>query len=293
MNRCNQFAIKRLLYLDKVLEGQELENFLSHLDSCATCQEQLEAEKELSAILHRARPLYSAPVALRDRMAEIMIENPTSSRVQDSISQRASRIAKRLSGILQPVVRWRILAPATLTIALCLAVVPNIERRVQAASYVETAVASHRSYINADLRPGFKSSSSEEITAWFADKVPFNFRLPAAESAPGKNLAYKLTGATLVNFKGSPAALVTYEGQNDKISLLVDSNKTALVAGGDEVRFGKLTFHYHNESGFRVITWTNHGLSYALVSSVSGPAQASCLVCHQNMADRSNFKTHQ
>jgi hypothetical protein len=64
-----------------------------------------------------------------------------------------------------------------------------------------------------------------------------------------------------------------------------------VVAGGNEVHFGNLTFHYHNESGFRVITWTNHGLAYALVSSVSGPAGASCLVCHQNMADRSNFQT--
>jgi hypothetical protein len=34
------------------------------------------------------------------------------------------------------------------------------------------------------------------------------------------------------------------------------------------------------------------GLSYALVSSVSDPAQVSCLVCHQDMADSSHFKTH-
>jgi hypothetical protein len=93
----------------------------------------------------------------------------------------------------------------------------------------------------------------------------------------------------LVHYKGGPAALVTYATQNDKISLLVDSSKSAVIAGGDEIRFGKLTFHYYNDSSFRVITWSNHGLSYALVSSVSGPARASCLVCHQNMADSSNF----
>ena len=95
----------------------------------------------------------------------------------------------------------------------------------------------------------------------------------------------------MVNFKGSPAALVTYEGKNDKISLLVDSSSKAISAGGDEVRVGALTFHYYNHSGFSVVTWTVHGLTYALVSSVSGPARASCLVCHQNMADRSNFET--
>lgn len=293
MNSCDEYVIKTLRYLDEDLEGYELEDYLSHLDSCTSCQEQLEAEKELSAILHRSRPLYSAPVALRNRVAASATENVALNRGQASIYQRVSRIAReRLSGTVQLLASWRVLA-AALMIALCLAVIPNIERRVQAASYVETAVADHRSYINGDLRPELESSSPEQVTAWFRGKVPFDFRLPAPEFAAGKSLAYRLTGATLVKFKGSPAALVTYQGQNDKISLLVDSSKSAVVAGGDEVRFGELTFHYHDESDFRVITWTTHGLSYALVSSVSGPAQASCLVCHQNMADSSNFKTHQ
>jgi hypothetical protein len=159
-----------------------------------------------------------------------------------------------------------------------------------AASYVETAVATHRNYVNGDLQRKLKSSSPEEVTAWFAGKVPFDLRLPAAESAPDQNLGYWLTGANLVSYKGSPAALVTFATQNEKLSLLVDSSNFAVIAGGDEIRFGNLTFHYYNNSGFRVITWSNQGLSYALVSSVSGPARTSCLVCHQNMADRGNFK---
>ena len=289
MNSCDECAIKTLRYLDNDLEGQELEDFLSHLAACVSCRAHVEAEKELSATLHRVRPLYSAPVGLRDRLAAM--ENQASSRAQDSIYQQRSRILRaRLWSGLQSLRNWRVLAPAAIAIGLCLAVVPNIERRVQAASYVETAVARHRSYINGDLQLGLESSSPEQVTAWFAGKVPFDFRLPAAESAPEKSLVYRLTGASLVHYKGGPAALVTYATQNDKITLLVDSSKSAVIAGGDEIRFGKLTFHYYNDSGFRVITWSNHGLSYALVSSVAGPARASCLVCHQNMADSSNFQ---
>ena len=294
MKSCDEYAIKALRYLDNDLEGRELDDFLSHLESCANCRAHLEAEKELSATLHRSRPLYSAPVALRHRVAAAVVHNSTSSRVQDPNYQRASGILRgRLSASLQLLGSWRVLTPAAVAIVLCLVVVPNIERRVQAASYVETAVASHRSYVKGDLRPSLESASPEEVTAWFAGKVPFDFRLPAVESAPDQPLVYRLTGATLIHYKGGPAALVTYATQNDKISLLVDSSKSAAVAGGDEIRFGKLTFHYYNDSGFRVITWTNRGLSYALVSSVSGPARASCLVCHQNMADRSDFKDHQ
>jgi hypothetical protein len=294
MNRCDEYAVKTLRYLENDLEGPELEDFLSHLESCANCRGRVEAEKELSGTLHRSRPLYSAPAALREWVAAAVTQNVASSRVQDSTYWRAFRtLGERLSGVLQRLPGWRVLAPAALAIALCFAFVPDSVRHVEAASYVQTAVATHRSYINGDLRPGLQSSSPEVVTAWFAGKVPFDFRLPAAKFGPENNLVYRLTGATLVDYKGSPAALVTYETQNDKISLLVDSSRSAVVAGGDEVRFGDLTFHYHNDSGFRVITWSNHGLSYALVSSVSGPPRASCLVCHQNMADRSHFKVRQ
>jgi hypothetical protein len=115
-----------------------------------------------------------------------------------------SNSAKRLSGASQSHASWRVLAPAAVAIAVCLAVAPNIERRVHAASYVETAVATHRSYLNGDLHPGLESSSPEQVTAWFAGKVPFDFRLPAAESAPERNPAYRLTGATLVHYKRKP-----------------------------------------------------------------------------------------
>ena len=294
MNGCDEYALKTLRYLDNDLEGQELEDFLSHLDFCASCREQLEAEKEFSATLHQTRPLYSAPQALRDRVEAVALQSPAFNRVQDSARSRASQIrGEQLSGSLRRLASWQVLAPGAIAVALCLAIAPNIERRVQAATYVETAVAKHRTYLNGGLPIGLRSSSPEQVTAWFAGKVPFDFRPPVAESAPKKNVVYRITGATLVNYKGNPAALVTYDAQNDKISLLVDSSKSAVVAGGDEVRFDELTFHYYNESGFRVITWSNHGLSYALVSSVSGSPRASCLVCHQNIVDGGNFKVHQ
>jgi anti-sigma factor RsiW len=277
-----------------VFEEQELEDFLSHLEFCANCREHLEAERALSQSLQRSRPLYSAPAALRDRISAMTPQNSGLDRVQRPVDQRRFGIfGKILPGLVERFSSWRILIPATAVLILCLTFVPDIVRHAQAASYVETAVATHRNYVSGKLPSGLQSNSPEAVTAWFRGKVPFDFRLPAAQSVPEKNSAYWLTGAALVNYKGMPAALVMYETQSDKISLLVESSSSAVVAGGDEVRSGKLTFHYLSQSGFRVITWANHGLSYALVSSISGPARASCLVCHQNMADRSDFKDHQ
>jgi hypothetical protein len=184
----------------------------------------------------------------------------------------------------------RVLALVVLLLGFLFALVPNAVRQVRAASYVETAVAAHRSYLDGDRPLELRSSSPELVTAWFADKVHFPFRLPNAQSTPNSTPAYRLTGAGLVNYRGNKVALVTYEKEGGKISLLVASSKAAPVAGGREVRFGDLTFHYRTDNGFKVITWSNHGLSYALVSSVSGSPRESCLVCHQNMADHHTFR---
>lgn len=292
MNPCDEYLAKTLRYLENDLKGHELEDFRSHVQSCADCQASLEGEKALLQTLRRTRPLYPAPAGLHDRVAAAVIEN-AADRVQGRIDQKPHRIfGERLARALERLSSWRILAPATVVTALCLALVPDIVRNVQAASYVETAVETHRSYLDGRLPSGLQTTSPEAVTSWFAGKVPFDFRVPTPESVLENNPAYQLTGAALVNYKAKPAALVTYKTQNDKISLLAVSSASAVIAGGNEVHFGSLTFHYQNESGFRVITWTNHGLSYALVSSVSGPARASCLVCHQNMADGESFKVH-
>ena len=286
MNSCDECATKTLRYLDNDLHGHELADFLSHLESCASCRAHFEGEKVLSETLHRSRPLYLAPAALRSRVSAA-VEQVSASSPSD---RPHWHFFHDLAGYVRKIQSWRMLASAASALALCLAFVPNIVRNVRAANYVEAAVAEHRSYLDGSLPLGVHATSPEPVTAWFAHKLPFDFRLPAAEASPEATPVYWLTGAALVGYKGNPAALVTYETANEKISLLVVSNSSAVVAGGDEVRSGNLTFHYRNHSGFRVITWGNHGLSYALVSSISGSAGASCLVCHQSMVDRDNFK---
>jgi anti-sigma factor RsiW len=290
VSRCDKYSVEMLCYLDGDLAGRELEEFSSHLKSCSVCRARLEEEKALSQVLGRSRPLYSASASLRARVSAATESYPSISTATDRLGRS---FLEPVTGIWSRFLRLRVLAPTAIAIALCLVFVPDIVRNVRAASYVETAVTKHRCYLNGSLRAGLASNSPQQVTTWFAGRVPFDFRLPTAESAPGEKAAYRLTGASLVNYKGTPAALVMYETRNDKISLLVDSSRVATVAGGDQVRFGKLIFHYRNESGFRVITWNNHGLSYALVSSVSGSAGASCLVCHQNMTDHNNFKAAQ
>ena len=291
MNACDEIRLKALRYLDNRLQGQELDDFRAHLEVCSNCRANVEAERALLQLLHRSRPLSSAPPALRARVAAEVERHNASVGVGENFYERLSRIVG--SGFADParrVARLRLLAATLAVAALVLAFVPSAVRQVRAANYVEMAVTTHRAYLDGNLALGIRSSSLERVTSWFTGKVPFQFRLP--QSNPDSIPTYQLAGASLVNYRGSPTALVVYEKQKARISLLVASSQSATVAGGDEVRSGALTFHYRTERGFKVITWSSHGLAYALVSSVSGSARESCMVCHQNMADSQNFQSN-
>jgi anti-sigma factor RsiW len=290
MSPCDEVSLKVLRYLDDRLHGQELDDFRAHLEVCSNCRASLENERDLSQLLHRSRPLYPAPPTLSARVASAVEQRTASIGVRGNSYERLLRAVG--SGFVEPVrrvARLRLLAATLAVTALVLAFVPTAVRQARAASFVETAVATHRSHLDRDLPLELHSNSPEQVTAWFAGKVPFQFRLP--QSTPGSIPTYQLAGAGLVSYRGSPAALIIYERQKERISLLVASNQSAVVAGGEEVRSGALMFHYRTDQGFKVVTWSNHGLSYALVSSVSGSARESCMVCHQSMADQQNFRS--
>lgn len=294
MKPCHEHIDAILRHLDNTLSGKKLKNLLVHLRSCAGCSAWLEEQRALSDILRQSRPLYSASADLRARLEQILSPLGGSKRESQHFRERFEGILRpHLPYMSQFVPRLKVLLPALLVMMIGVALVPNVVRQVHAASYIETAVSNHRNYLAGNLPLAIQSSSSEDVTAWLANKVPFPFRLPDSQLTQGGKPAYSLVGARLVVYKGSPTALVIYKGiiTKDTISLLVASNHSAVVAGGEEVHSGELTFHYCNSSGFKVITWTTHGLSYALVSNVSGSAQASCLVCHQNMADHGDFRS--
>jgi anti-sigma factor RsiW len=279
------------LYLDKELIGPDLEEFRAHLEACAACRVELEMREELSRILHRSRPLYSAPDALRDgvmRTTELM---PSSAPyAPPRLRRRILRVlARPVQSAGRGVRHWPMLVAAILLVAAGLLPIPGILRQVSANSYIEAAVAAHRSSLNGGLPLEIKSESPSAVTAWFAGKVPFNFRLPEAAEEVGHEQIYRLTGGRLVNYKDGYAALVSYQMQQQTISLLVASSKSAIAAGGEEVPSGGIVFHYSKQMGFAVITWSTHGLTYALVSSLPGSGRQSCMVCHQNMSNRDHF----
>src|SRR5580704_11019349 len=167
MNSCDD-AVNVLRYLDNELSGPELETFRAHLKICPTCQRRLEEGRAFSRVFHRSRPLYQAPEQLRSQVSEILMQHPAAG--------NAERIFLRLLRILQwpfpncwpYLLSWGVLVTALMVVALFLSFVPGVVRRVHAASYVETAMAVHRSYLEGSLDPQIQSDSPTLVSAWFA-----------------------------------------------------------------------------------------------------------------------------
>jgi hypothetical protein len=97
MNTCNEPGLNTLRYLDRDLRGAELEDYLAHLQKCTDCETHLEAERALSALLRRSRPLYSAPESLHARVSAMISQRPGENRPPCSIYQRVLKILKRPS----------------------------------------------------------------------------------------------------------------------------------------------------------------------------------------------------
>jgi hypothetical protein len=106
------------------------------------------------------------------------------------------------------------------------------------------------------------------ITAWFTGKVPFTFRLPDSADDLKHHKVYRLTGGRLVNYNGGCCAgcLSDVAGEDQPFSLFSTS---AVAAGGEEIASGRLLFHDSKKATFNIITWSNHGLTYALVFVIS------------------------
>jgi anti-sigma factor (TIGR02949 family) len=291
---CDDYSATIQIYLDWELGGQDLEDFPAHLTECEACRTELEAEERLSVLLHRSRPLYSAPDALRALVMQ------AAESFSSTTAHRPSHVGKRFATVLASPLQaarhaahhWGALVATILLVAAGLVLLPGIMQRSRANSYIEAAVAAHRSFLNGSLPREIQSGSPSVVTGWFAGKVPFAFRLPSSAEEAEHQQVYRLTGGRLVNYKGGYAALVAYQMQQQKISLLVSSSSSAVAAGGEEVPSGGIIFHYRKQANFNVITWSNHGLTYALVSSLAGAGRQSCLVCHQSMSDGGRFSAH-
>jgi hypothetical protein len=132
MKDCGDHNVNSRLYLDNELSGPDLENFLTHLKECVACRKTLSAEAELTSLLRRQRPIYSASETLRSRVKSTLVDPlPTNKPAPIGWRTRILRLFARPCAAGTPC--WRAQAAVVLLLIAGPLLLPKFLQRCRAA----------------------------------------------------------------------------------------------------------------------------------------------------------------
>lgn len=277
MADCADYSAMIQLYIDDELTGSEQQELLSHLETCASCRQKFEELKVFSNRIRQARPLITAPAALRERILQ-------------QTEQKKKVSSEAQTKVLSLKQSWRNSSwlPAAAAAMICVVagafLFAHLHRQANVSSFVDTAIVAHRSLTNASMPLDVRSDSPKVVAAWFASRVPFPFRMPNAGIASDDSAVYKLAGGRLLTFRGEQAALLAFQMQNDTISVLIASGNKAKAEGGKITYSNDIRFHSTDRNDLHVVTWENKQLVYALIFPSKVAAEHSCSTCHTGSA---------
>ena len=271
MKNCDDIRGRLTLYLDNELQGDERASVEAHLNKCDSCAAIFTRELNFLNTIRESGPLHVASPELRSKVEQILRGEPAPSR---SRFNWLVAVAAGLLLLVLPLLGWRLLRqrePAPVA---------------QVCAFALRAVDTHLRHMRGQLPLEMESANPQEISDWFVNKVNFSVTLPNYQESSGQEKLYTLEGARLVNYQNDYAAYVAYCMKERPISLVITSDSSATPTGGEVIASKGLTFHYNAIDGLKVITWSDRGLTYALVSDLDERGQQSCIVCHAGTKDQ-------
>ena len=280
MLKCEDIRGRLTLYLDNELQGEERGMVEAHLAGCDPCAAIFARELNFLKEVRESAPLHVAPPELRAKIQKILSEGVSEvGGAGNNPPRRASRAhwlvaaAAALLLLLLPLLVWRTIKQST---------VPPIKT----STFALMAADTHLRHMRGQLPLEMETENPQQISSWFLNKVNFSVKLPNYQESSGQEKLYTLEGARLVGYQNDYAAYVAYRMKDRPISLVITSDSVARPSGGEEIQARGLTFHYNAIDGLKVLTWSDRGLTYALVSDLEERGQQSCIVCHEGTKDR-------
>jgi anti-sigma factor RsiW len=267
MNSCDEIRPQIQFYVDDELPPPEVLEVEKHLVDCASCRSEYQRQSTVVDLVRGAKPLYeTSERSLRQVKALV-------NRHEARSGWRAPAAAAVLVGVL------------SLTALYFLRVRPE-----QAGEFAAFAADTHLEFARRAVPLDLSSSDPAEVSGWLQTRLPFHLQLPDYPAEPGQPKPYRLAGAKLLLFSNEQAGYLAYEMDGKPISLLLASAPKAAPSGGEVYRSGKLEFHFSYHKGLKVISWTDKGLHYALVTAVAAQGAESCVICHGSAAQREMIK---
>lgn len=291
MLKCQDIRGLMALYLDDELQGSERVDFEKHVSVCESCRSRFERERRF---LETIRQTKLSHIPSRDLRTRIQTLVGTAEPAAIATQRLRSRTTTSFSSFIDSCHR---VGPAVGALAAVLTLVflvvvwrmsyePKQPPAGGPSEFALMAADTHLRHIRGQLPLEITSAAPAEISSWFHDKLSFSVKLPNYQELSGQKKLYELEGARLVGFKKDYAAYVAYQMQQRPISLVITSNQVAEPSGGEAIAAKGLTFHYDSINGYKVLTWSDRGLTYALVSDSEERGQKSCVVCHAGSKDQ-------
>jgi anti-sigma factor RsiW len=279
MRKCDDIRGRLTLYLDNELQGDERVTVETHLSACETCAAIFARELHFLDAVRNSGVQHEASPQLRNKVRRILGEG----RRAPAVSEKQSTIRPRRFG-------W-VIAIATGLLALLLPVlVWYFVRQTDPAasrpsSFALMAADTHMRHMRGQLPLEMESGDPQQVSWWFANKVKFSVQLPNYQESSGQEKLYTLEGARLLCCQND-YAYVAYRMKGRPITLIITSGSVAQPSGGEQISSRGLRFHYNAIDGLKVITWSDRGLTYALVSDLEDHEQNPCIVCHEGTKDQ-------
>lgn len=267
MTACERARQEIHRYVDGEIGAAEQMAFEAHLLECERCRDEYEGVQDVVNTVRGSNPLYPTPVSLLPKLEHI-VEN-----------DRAGR-RKRIR------IRAAVMAASFAATVLLVAMLPML----MGQRFTSFASDTHLRYAQGVLPLAISSEDADLVSDWLKTHLPFHLGLPDFRSQPAAMKSYSLVGARSMQFEGRDVAYLAYRMDGRPISLLVTPGAGVIPSRGEAYISGKLIFHFSSEKGLKLITWSDRGLSYALVSDVQVEGAHSCVVCHGSELERPKFE---
>jgi anti-sigma factor RsiW len=262
MMRCAEVKPRVALYVDGEVTGAEALEFEAHLTECAECRREYDGLRETVDAVRGASPLYEVPERSYAAVEGLVVD----------WSRRQ---------------RYRAWVPAAVAATVLVAAVTGWVSAGR-SGYEQFAAQAHRSYARGMFPLDVASSQPQIVSDWLEPRMPFHLKLPNYPEGGPKR--YALSGARLMQYRGEDVAYLAYEMDRKPISLLISSSPRIMPSGGESYQSGGLTFYFSSESGLRIITWKDKGLTYAQISDLDVQGAESCAICHGAEGERRKFE---
>src|SRR5260370_22431106 len=232
MSKCEDILARMTLYLDDELEAQECGNITVHVAGCASCRGNFDSERRVLENVRGCGPLHVAPPELRARVEKLVRDRPMARFAPPELRERIRRTVEHFSSrsprlrFVRPAIALAAVLAVAMLVGLWLLNRSNRDPILHGPSqFAMLAADTHQRHILGQLPLELVSEVPEQISNWFACKVPFTVKLPNYQESSGQEKTYQLEGVRLVGYRNDYAAYVAYQMRTRPISLAVPSKK--------------------------------------------------------------------